>query len=283
MISIITPVYNGDRFIENCIKNVISQNCQDVEHIIVDGGSTDRTIDIIKQYAEQYPHIRWLSEKDKGQSDAMNKGITMAKGEIISFLNADDYYEPNVLNRALAIFADLPIPSLLVGNCNVWDGKDNLIKVYKPCNFSLQSILEQGLNEHTFPTNPSAYFYHTCLHKQVGLYNVDEHYAMDLDFLLRAVQVGTVKYVDETWGNWMKVEGTKTVTLWQNRQQGAKVVNTILKTYRQKLPFAQRWKTEIKYNLFFLYLNIKNRSKYYLRDPRNIIKTFQKKLSLNNG
>jgi hypothetical protein len=81
----------------------------------------------------------------------------------------------------------------------------------------------------------------------------------------------------------MKVEGTKTVTLWQNRQQGAKVVNTILKTYRQKLPFAQRWKTEIKYNLFFLYLNIKNRSKYYLRDPRNIIKTFQKKLSLNNG
>ncbi|MCL1463491.1 glycosyltransferase [Argonema galeatum] len=67
MISIITPVYNGDRFIESCIKVVIDQACPDVEHIIVDGGSTDRTLEIIQQYAEKYPHIRWISEKDSGQ------------------------------------------------------------------------------------------------------------------------------------------------------------------------------------------------------------------------
>ena len=66
MISIITPVYNNKRFIEFCIKNVIEQNCPEVEHIIVDGGSTDGTAEIIKQYADQYPHIRWVSEKDEG-------------------------------------------------------------------------------------------------------------------------------------------------------------------------------------------------------------------------
>ena len=76
-ISVITPVFNGERFIESCIRSVIDQNCPDVEHLIIDGCSTDRTLEIVKQYSETYPHIRWVSEKDKGQSDAMNKGIRM--------------------------------------------------------------------------------------------------------------------------------------------------------------------------------------------------------------
>jgi len=129
MISVITPVYNGERFIEACIQVVIDQQCSDVEHIIMDGGSKDGTVDIIKRYAEQYSHIRWLSEKDQGQSDAMNKGIAMAKGEILAILNVDDYYEPNVLKRVTEIFKILPEPSLLVGNCNIWDS--NGFKVYR--------------------------------------------------------------------------------------------------------------------------------------------------------
>ena len=71
-LSIITPVYKGVKFIDSCIQNVIDQNCSEIEHIIIDGDSTDTTIEIIKQYAKQYPHIRFLSEPDKGQSDAMN-------------------------------------------------------------------------------------------------------------------------------------------------------------------------------------------------------------------
>ena len=82
MLSIITPVYNGERFIEGCIENVISQNCMDCEHLIIDGGSIDRTITIIKKYAAKYSHIRWISEQDRGQSDAMNKGIKMKGREI---------------------------------------------------------------------------------------------------------------------------------------------------------------------------------------------------------
>ena len=86
-LSIITPVYKGVKFIDSCIQNVIDQNCSEIEHMIIDGDSTDTTIEIIKQYAKQYPHIRFLLEPVKGQSDAMNKGIKMAKGNIIGILN----------------------------------------------------------------------------------------------------------------------------------------------------------------------------------------------------
>ena len=83
MISVITPVFNGETFMEECIRVVINQACPDVEHVIIDGDSKDRTVEIIKMYAAQYPHIRWISEKDDGQSDALNKGVTMAKGDIL--------------------------------------------------------------------------------------------------------------------------------------------------------------------------------------------------------
>ncbi|NWF60282.1 MAG: glycosyltransferase [Fischerella sp.] len=282
MISVITPVYNGEKFVEFCIKVVIDQQCLDVEHIIVDGNSTDRTVEIIKKYADSYPHIRWISEQDKGQSDAMNKGIAMVRGEILAILNVDDYYEPNVLNRVLELFKELPVPSLLVGNCNIWEAKDKLAAVIKPANFNLSHIL-QGLNLNNFPANPSAYFYHTSLHQQVGLYKVDEHYAMDLDFLLRAVQVATVKYVDETWGNWMRTEGTKTVTLWQSFEQGQQLVDKILRTYRKDLPWLQRWRITIQYELDILWnRHLKWRPKYYLKtyliQQKNILLALSYKL-----
>ena len=99
MLSVITPVFNGIRFIESCILNVIEQGCCEVEHLIIDGGSSDGTVEIVSRYAERYRHIRWVSEQDEGQSHAMNKGIAMARGTIIGFLNVDDYYEPRVAPR----------------------------------------------------------------------------------------------------------------------------------------------------------------------------------------
>ncbi|MEC4816347.1 MAG: glycosyltransferase family 2 protein, partial [Scytonema sp. PMC 1069.18] len=174
MISVVTPVYNGEKFIESCIKVVIAQNCPDVEHIIVDGGSKDGTVEIIKQYAQKYSHIRWISEKDKGQSDAMNKGIAMAQGEILAILNVDDYYEPNVLNRVSEIFKTLPEPSLLVGNCNVWNDEGRIIHLNKPSKLEFSELLLIPYKNY-FPMNPSAYFYHISLHQKIGFYKIEEH------------------------------------------------------------------------------------------------------------
>lgn len=274
MISVITPVYNGEKFIESCIKVVIDQNCPNVEHIIMDGGSTDRTVEIIKQYAEKYPHIRWISEKDKGQSDAMNKGIAMAKGEILSFLNVDDYYEPNVLNRVLEIFKTLPEPSLLVGNCNIWNDDGKLQEINKPSKLKFTDLL-LGPCVTTFPMNPSAYFYHTSLHQKIGLYQVDEHYAMDIDFLLRAVQVATTKYVDEIWGNYRKIEGTKTANDIASGQNMLRL-NSLMRTYRRKLPFLQRWYISIGstvYNTDF-YRTVK----YFWLHPLEFPSSFKTKI-----
>lgn len=238
MLSIITPVFNSERFIAACIEGVIAQHCSQVEHIIVDGGSTDRTVDIIQQYADRYPHLRWRSEPDRGQSDAMNKGIVMAKGHVIGLLNVDDSYEPNVLNTIVDRFKRLPEPTLLVGNCNVWDDAGNLLEVNKPRKLRLFDLVT-GLNIHPYPCNPAAYFYHASLHQKIGFYDLTDHYSMDLEFLLRAVQIANVVYVDQVLGNYRRLEGTKTVNDMKNGQTNERVMR-LLKHYRKDLSFLQQ-------------------------------------------
>ncbi|MBD2036626.1 glycosyltransferase [Leptolyngbya sp. FACHB-321] len=238
MLSIITPVYNSERFIATCIEAVIEQNCIDLEHIIIDGDSTDQTVPIIRQYADRYPHIRWHSEPDRGQSDAMNKGIAMASGEIMGLLNVDDGYEPGVLNRVVDRFKVLPEPTLLVGNCNIWDDDGRLVEVNRPAKLSLFELVA-GVNIHPYPCNPAAYFYHTALHQKVGLYDIANHYSMDLDFILRAVQAANVVYVDEIWGNYRRLEGTKTVNDMHNGQMNQRVMQ-LIKHYRKQLPLHQQ-------------------------------------------
>ena len=234
MLSIITPCFNSEKYIEACIKNVISQNYSEVEHIIVDGASTDNTVNIIKEYAEKHPHIRWVSEKDKGQSDAMNKGIEMAKYDIISFLNVDDYYEPNVFSRVMPMFKNLPPDSFVVGNCNLWDSKGKLIGINKPDKTTLYDILIWR----RFPANPSAYFYHKSIHDKIGGYKLVNK-NMDLYFILETVQVANIKYIDELFGNFCIVENSKTDEALDNDTMYQEVREIMLK-YKHKLTFIDR-------------------------------------------
>lgn len=234
MITIITPVFNGIRFIEACILNVMEQKCADVEHIIVDGGSTDGTVKIINLYADRYKHIRWISEKDRGQSDAMNKGILMARGDILGFLNVDDFYEKDVLKRVVGLFKTLPEPTLLVGNCHRWNDAGEIYEENKPAKLGIVDLM-LGWKINPFPVNPSQYFYHKSLHEKIGLYKVEEHFTLDIDFLIRAVQKTNVTYRNEFWGNYRFIEGTKT---FQDTQENlcAQRFESVLNEYRQQLP-----------------------------------------------
>jgi glycosyltransferase involved in cell wall biosynthesis len=238
LLTVITPVYNGQRFIESCLLSVIDQNCPEAEHLIMDGGSTDKTVDIIKDYAQRYPHIRWISKKDNGQSAAMNNGIAESRGKVISFLNCDDYYEPAVLPRVLDIFQKLPVPSFLTGNCNVLDDNEKIVYLNKPSRLSLTNILIGG-EKNQFPFNPSAYFYHRSLHEKAGFYDESDHYTMDLDFLLRAVRSAHIKYVDETWGNFRYIRGTKTFQSKENNRLEANKMR-VMNVYLKELPWFQR-------------------------------------------
>jgi glycosyltransferase involved in cell wall biosynthesis len=237
-ISIITPVFNGIRFIEFCIQNVIDQKCDGAEHVIMDGGSQDGTVEIIRKYAAQYPHIRWTSGPDHGQSDAMNKGIASAAGDILGFLNVDDYYESGVLSEVLPMFKRLPEPALLVGNCNVWDDHGKLLSISKPAHISLLNLLK-GKYDEAFPMNPSAYFYHKSLHQRIGPYETTEHFGMDVHFVFKAVQNAHVTYVDKTWGNYRYLESTKTFSDVQSGMNETRV-RAITGHYRRQQPIYIR-------------------------------------------
>lgn len=110
-ISVITPSYNSEKYIEDCIKSVLDQNYLNFEHLIIDGLSTDSTIDIVKRY----DHVKYISEPDDGLSDALNKGVNLATGDIICWLNSDDYYEKNIFPKVNQIFYDNQDYSWLIG------------------------------------------------------------------------------------------------------------------------------------------------------------------------
>ena len=214
-LSVITPVYNGERFIESCLRSVVDQQCEGVEHLIIDGGSTDRTMQIVKEYADRHPHIRWICEKDRGQSDAMNKGLRLARGSLLGFLNADDFYEPDALNRVLGIFKSLPEPSILIGNCNVIDDTGKLLWLNRPDTRYYQLL---QVWRYKMPNNPSSYFYHRRLHDIIGEFDVENHYVMDYDFLLKAFRASKVVYVDETFGNYRMYADNKTAQVFATNQ-----------------------------------------------------------------
>jgi glycosyltransferase involved in cell wall biosynthesis len=206
-ISIITPVFNGLAYIEACLKNVIGQKCPEIEHLIMDGASTDGTVELVQKWAAEYPHIRLVSEKDAGQSDAMNKGIGLARGPIIGFLNVDDYYEPQVLNRVAELFRTLPVPSFVCGNLNIWNPDGSFRHFNRPNRLSLPELVS---NRFEWPYNPTCYFYHKSIHQKTGLYNTENHFCMDYEFILSAARHVDLQYIDEVWGNFCVVESSKT-------------------------------------------------------------------------
>jgi glycosyltransferase involved in cell wall biosynthesis len=207
--SIITPVFNGESFIAGCIESVVTQNCVGVEHIVVDGGSTDRTVEILREKARAHSHLRWISEPDRGQSDALNKGIAMARADYIGILNADDYYEPEALRRVATIIKDLPSPRFITGDCNVLTASDKLFHINRPKVPKFENIMVDD-QLWPWPYNPAAYFYPKAIHNIVGPYNVEEHQGMDFEFILAAVQVIEPLYIDVVLGNWRHLPGTKT-------------------------------------------------------------------------
>ncbi len=249
LLSIITPTFNSEKYIEQCIKNVVDQQCTNIEHIIVDGGSTDNTVAIIKQFAKNHAHIRWISEKDKGQSDAMNKGIQMAQGTYIGFLNADDDYVEGALKRVLSILSDQKL-TFVCSNCNVWDENNLLLFVSKPKDNNFFACYFRQ----SFPINPSSYFYKKSIHESIGLYDENDHLTMDLDFFLRYMNhFKSYTYVDEIWGNFRVLESTKT---FQDREKGMMFT-------RKKQKFDLYWKKNPFYIRYFYIL--KNKLTHFLK------------------
>ena len=225
--TIVTPSFQKAKFIEQAIQSVLFQDYPNVEHIILDGGSTDGTVEILKKYS----HLTWLSEPDEGQVAALNKGITMAKGEIIGVLNADDYYEKRAFQTALRIFQQRSDVSVLVGNCRIVD-QDGKTLVFNRPRVRLEELLQPW--RYHFPVNPSAYFYRKKLHSVVGWYQERHGVAFDYEFLLRLASKTKFFYLDQVLGNFRYYRETKTH---QNRDHNLSDQIAISKEY-----WGEGWK-----------------------------------------
>ena len=134
LLSVITPTYNAAKYVAACINSVRDQQCSSVEHIVVDGASQDGTAEVVRARASKLGYLKFLSEPDRGQSDAMNKGLRISKGEYVSFLNVDDFYEAGALNRVIEIIRSLDKPRFIVGACNTRGEGDRILEVNRPRN-----------------------------------------------------------------------------------------------------------------------------------------------------
>lgn len=183
-VSVVTPSYNQGRYIEQTIQSVLSQKGDfALQYLVIDGGSTDGTIDILKKYNGR---LDWVSEKDRGQSHAVNKGFGRAEGEIIGWLNSDDLYEEGAIQKVVAVFQGNKDCQWLVGRCRIVDEDGleirRLITRYKDKwlnRYSYDRLLVED-----FISQPAVWFRKTFL-DEVGLLNEHLHYTMDYDLWLR--------------------------------------------------------------------------------------------------
>lgn len=236
-ISVITPTYNSVKYIADCIENVASQNVHALEHIVIDGGSTDGTVDRLRALVEQYPHLTFVSEKDRGQSDAMNKGLKMASGDVVGFLNVDDYYEPGAIDEALALLNTHASLDMVVGACRAINEDGSTQFWNRPNDLRLEAMM-LGWIYYQFPCNPSAYFYRRRIHDVVPYYNVEDHYAMDFEFILHCACHIKMSFFDRHWGNYRVIPGTKT---FEDRPNGAARIAAIARKFKPGLSLAQRF------------------------------------------
>ncbi len=180
LVSIITVVYNGEKYLEETIQSIVNQTYVNMEYIIIDGGSTDGTLDIIKKYEDKIDY--WVSEKDHGISDAFNKGIQYAHGEIVGLINSDDWYDVNAISSAAEVFLSDSSIKVVCGSMNLYTGKKYRILYSKP------KLLWFGM----MVVHPSTFVKMEIYHSY-GLFDTTLKYAMDYDFFLR-LYVSSVKF-----------------------------------------------------------------------------------------
>ncbi|MBV6449737.1 MAG: hypothetical protein MHPDNHAH_00450 [Anaerolineales bacterium] len=191
LISIITPSFNQARYLEQTIQSVLGQDFPHIEYIVVDGASTDGSVEMIKKYADKLAW--WVSEKDSGQAEAINKGLARAKGEIVAWLNSDDYYLPSAVSAAMKVFEENPDVALVYGNMLAVDERGNAFNTLTYKQLSLQDLLcFQIIGQ------PAVFFRREALEK-AGMLDPTFHFLLDHHLWIRIAQHGKILHVNQTW------------------------------------------------------------------------------------
>jgi len=190
-VSIITPSYNQAKYLEQTILSVLYQDYPRIEYIVVDGASTDQSVEIIKKYAGRLAY--WESAKDKGQADAINKGFAHATGEIVAWLNSDDYYLPGAISAAVKVFEENPDVVLVYGNMLAVDENSVVFNTLTYTQLSLEDLLcFQIIGQ------PAVFMRRSALQKTSGL-DLTFHFLLDHLLWIKIAKQGKLLHVNQTW------------------------------------------------------------------------------------
>ena len=191
LVSIITPSFNQASFLEQTLRSVLEQDYPNIEYIVIDGASIDGSVDIIKKYADRLAF--WVSEKDSGQAEAINKGFARASGEIVAWLNSDDYYLSNVVSKVVKVFEENSDVVMVYGDMLAVDEHGHTFNELKYKQLSLEDLLcFQIIGQ------PAVFFRRDVYEKSGGL-DVNFHFLLDHQFWIRIARHGRILHVPQTW------------------------------------------------------------------------------------
>jgi glycosyltransferase involved in cell wall biosynthesis len=228
LISVITPSFNQGNFIRRTIESVLSQGITDLEYIVMDGGSQDQTIEILKSYGDR---LKWNSEPDGGTADALNKGLKAANGSVIGWLNSDDIYYAGGLRAALKFLAENPEVDVLYGDANHIDDQDRFIEKYPTEPWSWERLQQQCII-----SQPAAFFRRTVIDR-FGLLDTRRPHCVDYEYWLRLSKSGArFFYLPVTLAATRLHANAKTVAF---RRGCHADINDILRDHLGKVP--TRW------------------------------------------
>jgi glycosyltransferase involved in cell wall biosynthesis len=205
LVSIVTPSYNQGRFLERTIRSVLDQDYPQIQYLVIDGGSTDESIEIIKRYQHKIDY--WVSERDKGQTDAINKGFAHAKGEILAWINSDDTYKPGAFLQAVKFLEGHPEYAGVYADADFIDENDRKIGKF-PAAQTTYHKLRRGyvhIPQQTF-------FFRRSFWERISPLDTSFNFAMDYDLWVRLAKLAPLKYLrGQNWASFRLHSDSKTI------------------------------------------------------------------------
>lgn len=249
LVSIITPSFNQARYLERTIQSVLGQDYPHIEYIIVDGGSTDGSVGVIEKHADRIAW--WVSEQDKGQTDAINKGFNRANGEILAWLNSDDTYNPGAVTAAVKYLMENPGVALVYADCNFIDEEDRVIGKFKSAQTDYRRLREGYVH-----IPQQTMFFRAKYWNELGPLDPSFYFAMDYDLWTRIAAKAPLKYLpDQVWANFRIHTTSKTNVAdergWQEMlkvhyRDGGSFFSLIVAKYYLRKIIGPLWKWRIK-------------------------------------
>lgn len=240
-VSIVTPSFNQAKFLEETILSVLNQTYKNIEYIIIDGGSTDGSVNIIKKYESQLTY--WVSEKDNGQSHAINKGFEKCTGDIFAYLNSDDLLEIDAVEKIVNAFIQQPDIAIVYGRCTNID--EHSVAFSKPLGTQVDYL--ELLKYKMLPKiHQPACFFNKKFLTRVPLIREDLNYVMDYELILWLLKHREAKFIDENIARF-------------RYHNDSKSVSKIKDMYHEKMIVQWQYGTQFRYLWIWRYL------KYYIR------------------